>query len=461
MSSLRRDKFVLIEGIDSSLKLSEVVEELSPEMTSIVSIYRIFDYVRHLGSEQILLTLLDDGEYHAAVAARDEINKHNDFTIDFPDLIAGSARFPTNFVDMDENRFAIEPKPMYVYDLPKNHVNTSLYLVKLLHTIESVANVTGIKWNLDYNANATRNFGFAMLDDKQAVLRLAGQRIMVNRDSIRFNTCNSACIIVHSSQMYLFNDIHKAVLTPRLSHANWLHTNVLISSDRKPVEQETIKVTIKNKPAPLKVTQSAPIMELRDDTLIINADDNDLAVSDGELAPNLAKVPVEAIVTHAEPEPIARTSSAREIDLQSRPTVKTIASKTVPIGVSRFIKMKMKGSYPFIVFHRRVMRFISNFEDIAYFDKEESATAYIAFKDVKTAAKFKQCMEALVKDSDTTFTYEEEKGISVIRKVKDKRRRPKEDTEIIYHIDSSKQMKRCMEGCTYTSFALPPDNVPK
>lgn len=465
MASIKRDHYILLEGVDSNLKLSEVVDELSPEMTSIVSIYRIHDYDSRRNSESIILSLLDDSEYRAAVAARDEINSNNDFTIEFPDVISGTAYFETDFADMNPDHMKLDPKPLYVYDLPRKQSETSVYLIQLLKTIESCGVVTGFKWTIDYKRYFTRNFGFAMLNSKSTVLRLAGMRLMVDNNSVRLNTSNGTCVIVHSSQQALFDDFQHSTLTPALSRANWLQTNVIVSYVDQHVERDNIKVTIQNDPAPVKAIQSAPIVEYRDDTLIIEADNNDLYVSDMEIDPKVAETANKADIRsriRPDDQATASTSTSCSDELQQRPTVKAIAPKTIPIGVSRFIKMKMKGIYTFATFYRRVMQFIRSFEDIAYFDQDESATAYIAFKEVKHAAKFKQRMEALVKNDDTKFSYEAEKGPRIIQKVKDQKRRPKEETEIIYHINASKEIKRCMEGGNYTEFVFPSaDNVPK
>jgi hypothetical protein len=441
--------YILIEGLDASMKLSEVVKELAPQWTSIVAIYRVHDYVKRINSENLILSLMCDDEFAVAVAARHEINAADDYKILFPDLLDGTGYFPTNFAAIDEERVELDPKPLYVFDMPKQTAGTSKYLAKVLETLEGLADVTGFKWNLAKNNKSTRNFGFALLNDKNAVLRLAGQRITVDRDSIRLNSCNSTTVLIHASRRELLNHENKAILSPGLSRANWLHADVVISDDSARTELETIKVTIRND-QPIQATQSAPLMDVRDDTVVISADNHEL--SDMEIDPRDTQQ-----ATNVESNDLPCSSAqADENDLRSRLTAKALAQKPVPISTSRFIRMRMHGSYPFMTFNRLVARFITDYTNVAYFERYESATAYIQFEEVKTAVKFKKLMESFNKNKQISIDYAEEKGSKVIKKVQSKEQRPKEDTETIYYVNKDGDIIRCRFGEDYLSFVFPP-----
>ena len=458
------ENFILIEGIDSSMRLSTVIKELAPELTSIIAIYRIFDYQKKLNSESVILSLLDPEELSAAVAGRYEMNENSEFKVLFPDLISGTGYFRTNFRTIEEDRIAKDPKPLYVFDLPKIRLGTSEYLAKVVETIEDLAMVTGFKWNLGNKHNVTRNFGFAMLSDRDSVLRIAGQRLSIGIDSIRLDICNSTTVLINSAQKELLNHEGKAILSERLSAANWLNTEVIFKENDCREELKCLKVTIHNKQASqstvscnqmIQFTQSAPVMETRDDTIIINAETHEL--SDMEVEPEKISDSVTAkkVVHSSFDSQMPGTSASFDNSLREHVTVKAIAPKTVPIGVSRFIKMKMKGSYPFSSFNSRVMRFVTEYNDIVYMENDESATAFIEFKEAKTAVKFKKLMEKLDKDDQISIKYAEEKGSSVIGRVKSKKRRPKEITEIIYHINESKEMQRCELGGSFSAFSFP------
>jgi hypothetical protein len=217
---------------------------------------------------------------------------------------------------------------------------------------------------------------------------------------------------------------------------------------------------------PIQITQSAPMMEFRDDTVVINAENNELSDMDTETeaseTPKL--VPSKELAGSAkkqlDTDLPCTSSSVSNSALQERPTVKAIAPKIIPIETSRFISMQLKGSYTFPIFHRRVMKFVPEFNNVVYFEREESARAYFEFKEVRTAAKFKKLMEKLDKGQEVTIKYAEEKAIRVIDKVKSKERHPKQDDEVIYHINEEKQIFIRRVGENFKVFTLPsPDHV--
>jgi hypothetical protein len=208
-----------------------------------------------------------------------------------------------------------------------------------------------------------------------------------------------------------------------------------MSTDDDLIEPQKVTVTINNELA----TQSATESDLKEDTVVLNAEMNELADIEAEI---IAECPEtrQSSSTLSDEQPCTSQAAIQQ-DLRAQNTVKSL-TPTIPLNVSRYIRMKMYGNYPFTTFHRLVMRFVKNNEDVVYFERAESSVAYIVFKDISTAAKFKNLMEKFDKKDQVKITYEEKKTIKVVEKVKLGNSKPKEATEIIYHIDTEGNIKR-------------------
>ena len=451
-------KAVQIDGVSTTMKLSEIVSALEPEFKSIISIFRKRDYSTGRDLDTVFVILMDPEEYAKIVRTHRNISLKSGISISFPNVVLGSAYFKKSLDMIEPESVKAVPMPVALLDLPRMSHHTSMYVSNLLKTFEYKVKVSGFRWCLENERMLTRSFGFLTVATQQEAIRLAGKHYIVAEDVVEAKLSDSATILLHQVDAYLINDHRKAILTDNIIKANWLNftsvpaerENIKITVYQKPQTSQRLQSVIVRPPQPVALTKvvhhatsskepvnpvtiSAPVpVSLDDDSIVITLDSTERLDDEPCCSRTLMdKNNYNEIREH--PTAILDEAPAKKKPKSNHPT---------PPG--KYIIWRTEGRYPrFSDFKEDIVDISKHHEWILFVEKEDSSTVYMQFGNTKDASKFKDIIEGVNTHGRCEVTYSSDIAKKVIDKAVNKELKPAFPTESMYLINTERDIIQC------------------
>ena len=216
-------KAVQVDGICSSMKLSEIVQALEPEFKSIISAFRVRDYEKGEDTDRVFIILMDNGEYERVVNDAHSYGLKRNLTVSCPPVTFVSAYFKQSLLHVDPREISKVPIPVAITLLPRMSCNTTAYVATLLKTFESFVNIKGFRWCIEFDRILTRSFGFIAVTSIEEALKCANITFACADGAVEAKLCDAATILLHKSRDYLVSEYRKAILTELIMNANLLN----------------------------------------------------------------------------------------------------------------------------------------------------------------------------------------------------------------------------------------------
>jgi hypothetical protein len=204
--------------------LSRLVHEFMVEVTSIIGVHRVADYVAFLKDSVVFLYLTNPMEYKKLLERKTIMLDGNVITMSDPKLIAGRATYTVPFGPASDYDMRMTPPSMGLFGCRQLPVTTTFYVVAVLRQLEHQYPVTGFKLAFCERRQLTRNFGFATFLTRKGAFSLYGKRLNIMGDDIEINLPDAMPLLISKEyEELIFNNCCK--LTEEIRKLNWLNVN--------------------------------------------------------------------------------------------------------------------------------------------------------------------------------------------------------------------------------------------
>ena len=187
------------------LSLHNVVDALKRDLKSIISIYRIYNYVNQYRWNEVVVIVRDVFEYNEFRERQNFFIGCNEIKLMFEDWYFGAASRSVSILNVGEP--ALSPSPISLKLSNLNEVSrvTSFYLIKLLTAFESwdINGVTGISLSYDVWRDAIRPFGFVAFKDFNSMMKFHSQQVRIFDDFINCEASSRVPILLNASDKVL------------------------------------------------------------------------------------------------------------------------------------------------------------------------------------------------------------------------------------------------------------------
>jgi hypothetical protein len=174
--------------------LYTIVEALKGKLSSIMSIYRVYDYENQQRCNEVVVVVRNELEYMTLKEMKRVLIKAQDVEMDFSTAYFGSATC-SKYVKCN-NEWDVGPSPISIKvdNLLEVSRITTIYLSKILLAFESTDNrdVTGITFLYDNKRDAIRPFGFVSFINVNAMLKYHKKHVRLWEQVVQ---CESSCQI--------------------------------------------------------------------------------------------------------------------------------------------------------------------------------------------------------------------------------------------------------------------------
>lgn len=180
---LPQDKYFIVKllKVPIELDLYEIVDALKGKLRSILSIFRVFDYVNQRRCDDVVVVLRDEMEYKTLDVMRIIFVKNHEIHLEFRYWCFGAASRPKCIVGSNFNELIPSPVSLKISNLTEVSRITSIYLSKILIAFESSnqKDVTGISFLYNDKRDSIRPFGFVAFSNAKSMLKFHKQRVRV------------------------------------------------------------------------------------------------------------------------------------------------------------------------------------------------------------------------------------------------------------------------------------------
>lgn len=213
-----------------------IINALKGKLQSVMSIYRIFDYINQQRCNEVVIIIRSELEYLALKDMKKVLIGAQDVELDFPVSYFGSANCSKYITDTNQWNIGASPFSLKFSKLNEVSRVTTVYLGKILLAFESTDNrdVTGITFCYDNKRDAIRPFGFVSFSNLNSMLQFHGKRVRLWDEFVNCEGSNQVPFLLSKPNMILLREDSKS-FTLEIAKANQLnaiqcHTNELEQS---------------------------------------------------------------------------------------------------------------------------------------------------------------------------------------------------------------------------------------
>lgn len=210
------------------LQLNEVVEAIKSRVMSIISIYRIFDYLNVQRCDEVLLVIRDPIEFAALQTLNTLFLGTHECILQFGNWRVGAASRSISDDNVLPDRIGSSPVSLKISGLLEIARVTTLYISRLLSAFESWESreVTGITFSYDWGRDCIRPFGFVSFASMNAMSRFDQQIVELFSERLACEASLRVPIVVNADDSALLDPI-PVVLSNELIIANQLNSTPL------------------------------------------------------------------------------------------------------------------------------------------------------------------------------------------------------------------------------------------
>lgn len=213
------------------LHLNEVLAALQGKLKTIMSIFRIYDYVNQQRCDEVVLTIRDPLEYQALKAMQTILIGHHEVRLEFRDWYFGAASRPTFIATADAAEIGASPISLKLSGLTEVSRVTTEYMLKIMTAFESWdnQNITGITFVYDAWRDAIRPFGFVAFVDVKSMMQFNNQVVSIFDEHISCAASVRVPILLSEPNKVLLEPL-PAMFSKELCDANLLNDTPLARS---------------------------------------------------------------------------------------------------------------------------------------------------------------------------------------------------------------------------------------
>ncbi|KAL7045853.1 hypothetical protein ACKWTF_002362 [Chironomus riparius] len=200
---LKPESFIVkLMEVPVELSLYNIVDALKGDLKSIISIYRIYDYINHQRCNEVVIIVRDIFEYKEFRERQHFVIGLNEIQLLFDDWYFGAASRSTSILNIGEPTLSLSPISLKLSNLSRV---TSFYLIKLLTAFESWDSngVTGISLSYDGWRDAIRPFGFIAFKDLRTMMIFHSQQVRIFDEFINCEASTRVPILLNASDKEL------------------------------------------------------------------------------------------------------------------------------------------------------------------------------------------------------------------------------------------------------------------
>ncbi|KAL7016116.1 hypothetical protein ACKWTF_016829 [Chironomus riparius] len=230
---LKPESFIVkLLEVPVELSLYNIVDALKGDLKSIISIYRIYDYINHQRCNEVVIIVRDIFEYKEFRERQHFVIGLNEIQLLFDDWYFGAASRSTSILNIGEPTLSLSPISLKLSNLTEVSRVTSFYLIKLLTAFESWDSngVTGISLSYDGWRDAIRPFGFIAFKDLRTMMIFHSQQVRIFDEFINCEASTRVPILLNASDKELLVE-SPAMFTEELCNFNILSKTSLVRDE--------------------------------------------------------------------------------------------------------------------------------------------------------------------------------------------------------------------------------------
>lgn len=223
-----------------------IIDALKGKLQSIMSIYRVYDYINQQRCNEVIIIIRSELEYLVLKEMQRVLIGKQYIELDFTPSYFGSANCSKYMADSQECDLGPSPVSLKINKLTEVSRITTIYLSKILFAFESKEerDVTGISFSYDKKRDSIRPFGFVSFNNSNSVLKYHGKCIRLWEEIVE---CERSChipFLISKPNMVLFKGNSKE-FNLDICQANQLYSLQTFSTsllDSLPSEIKDLKV---------------------------------------------------------------------------------------------------------------------------------------------------------------------------------------------------------------------------
>jgi hypothetical protein len=214
------------------IHLNEILRALQGKLESILSIYRIYDYVNQRRCDEVVIIIRNAIEYQALKEMQSILINQHEVRMEFRNWFFGAASRPNPITQSDDFDIGPSPISLKLSGLKQVSTATTPYLLKLMTAFESWDNrdVTGITLIYDAWRDSIRPFGFVAFTNKASMMQFHMQRVRIFDEHIDCEASTRVPILLSEANRILLTP-NPALFTTELCAANQLNDTNLERAD--------------------------------------------------------------------------------------------------------------------------------------------------------------------------------------------------------------------------------------